>query len=110
MGRNKKTTGLGDVIANITEAVGIKPCKGCKQRQAKLNALLPFGTEELLESEKTYLNDFFENTPSELSKTQQNELLDIYFRVYRVKPFAPCTNCSGVWKSIIKKLKKLDYA
>ncbi len=35
--------GLGDVVAAATKAVGIKPCGGCKKRQAKLNALVPFG-------------------------------------------------------------------
>ncbi len=35
--------GLGDVIASATKAVGIKPCGGCRKRQAKLNALVPFG-------------------------------------------------------------------
>jgi hypothetical protein len=38
--------GLGDVIARATSAVGIKPCGGCKQRQEKLNRLVPFGTKE----------------------------------------------------------------
>jgi hypothetical protein len=31
------SVGLGDVIARITSAVGIKPCKGCKKRQSWLN-------------------------------------------------------------------------
>ena len=35
--------GLGDAIAAATTAVGIKPCGGCKQRQAALNKLVPFG-------------------------------------------------------------------
>lgn len=39
-------TGLGDVIAAATKAVGIKPCSGCKQRQAKLNRLFPFGSPQ----------------------------------------------------------------
>lgn len=30
---------LGDAIAKVTSAVGIKPCGGCKKRQAKLNEL-----------------------------------------------------------------------
>jgi hypothetical protein len=30
--------GLGDVVAAVTKAVGIKPCGGCKERQAALNA------------------------------------------------------------------------
>lgn len=42
---NKSTqriAGLGDVIAIVTSAVGIKPCEGCKERQDKLNKLVPF--------------------------------------------------------------------
>ena len=42
MGRNKKATGLGDVIANITTAVGIEPCDGCNKRKEQLNKLFPF--------------------------------------------------------------------
>lgn len=34
--------GLGDTIAKITSAVGIKSCGGCKGRQAKLNAMFPY--------------------------------------------------------------------
>jgi hypothetical protein len=34
--------GLGDTIAKVTKAVGIKPCGGCKNRQAKLNKLVPY--------------------------------------------------------------------
>jgi hypothetical protein len=40
--------GLGDVVANVTSAVGIKPCGGCKQRQEKLNQLVPFGSKNNL--------------------------------------------------------------
>ena len=34
--------GLGDTIAKLTSKVGIKPCGGCKARQAKLNTLVPY--------------------------------------------------------------------
>lgn len=37
-----KSRGLGDTIAKATKAVGIKPCGGCKKRQAKLNKLVPY--------------------------------------------------------------------
>lgn len=37
-----KSRGLGDTIAKITRAVGIKPCGGCKKRQAALNKLVPY--------------------------------------------------------------------
>jgi hypothetical protein len=106
MGRPKKNKGLGDVIASITESVGIEPCEGCNKRKEQLNRLFPFGIEEFTEDERIFLGTFFERDKDELKTKEQKELLEIYFRVFRVKPFQPCTNCSGVWKSIIKKLKK----
>jgi hypothetical protein len=109
MPRPKKITGLGDVVATITSSVGIEPCEGCKKRQERLNKLFSIGVEDLIESEKTFLQEFFAKEQNELSKETQNELLDIYFRVYRIKSVAICSGCPGVWKSIIKKLKKLDY-
>jgi len=39
----RPSKGLGDTIAKVTEAVGIKPCGGCKKRQARLNKLVPYG-------------------------------------------------------------------
>lgn len=109
MGRPKKIKGLGDVVATVTDALGIEQCEGCKKRQEKLNKLIPFGTKDLTEEQKTYLQEFFANEQTELTPKQQKELIGIYFDAYQLKPFTPCTGCSGVWKSIIKKLKKLDY-
>lgn len=34
--------GLGDAVARFTNFFGVKPCAGCKQRQERLNALIPF--------------------------------------------------------------------
>lgn len=109
MARPKKLKGLGDAIATVTEALGIEQCEGCKKRQETLNRLIPFGTRELTENEKLYLQDFFSEERNELTPKQQSELIGIYFDVYQIKPFTPCTGCTGVWKSIIKKLKKLNY-
>lgn len=106
MGRNKKIKGAGDIIAAITTAVGIEPCDGCNKRKEQLNKLFPFGIEEFTDSEREYLGTFFAEDKQELNKQDQKEILDIYFRVFRVKHFEPCINCSGVWKSIIGKLKK----
>jgi hypothetical protein len=39
----QRQVGLGDVVAGMTKAVGIKPCPPCKRRQAYLNRLLAFG-------------------------------------------------------------------
>lgn len=39
---HQKSRGLGDTIAKATSAVGIKPCEGCKKRQAWLNEKFPY--------------------------------------------------------------------
>jgi len=38
-----KSRGLGDTIAKVTKAVGIKPCGGCGRRRKKLNKMFPYG-------------------------------------------------------------------
>lgn len=42
-GRAKKVRGLGDAVAAVTNAAGIKPCGGCKQRQEALNLVANVG-------------------------------------------------------------------
>lgn len=37
-----RSRGLGDTIAKVTKAVGIKPCGGCARRRALLNRLVPY--------------------------------------------------------------------
>lgn len=37
-----KSRGLGDTIAKMTKAIGIKQCSGCKKRQRWLNEKIPF--------------------------------------------------------------------
>jgi hypothetical protein len=34
--------GLGDVIARVTYAAGVKPCGGCQQRASRLNRWIVF--------------------------------------------------------------------
>jgi hypothetical protein len=35
--------GLGDAISRVTQAVGIRPCDGCKRRAAALNQWMVIG-------------------------------------------------------------------
>jgi hypothetical protein len=37
LAQGKRRIRLGDLIRRVTEAVGIKPCAGCKERQKSLN-------------------------------------------------------------------------
>ena len=38
----KRSRGVGDTIAKVTKAVGIKPCGGCNKRRAKLNEIAAY--------------------------------------------------------------------
>jgi len=38
--------GLGDTLATVSRAFGVRPCGGCKERQKKLNELFPYGRTE----------------------------------------------------------------
>ena len=40
--QQSRMRGAGDAVARVTEALGVKPCEPCKQRQAKLNRWWPF--------------------------------------------------------------------
>lgn len=40
-GSKKKFRGLGDAVAAVTNAVGIKPCGGCQRRREALNRATP---------------------------------------------------------------------
>ena len=37
-----QSRGLGDTIAKVTSAIGIKPCGGCNERREALNKLVPY--------------------------------------------------------------------
>lgn len=39
---NDKDIGVGDVVKNMTYALGIRPCGGCERRAAALNRLMVF--------------------------------------------------------------------
>lgn len=43
-----KFTGLGDLVADGTRALGVQPCGGCKQRQAALNRWTPAWAARLI--------------------------------------------------------------
>ncbi len=40
-GARGSSMGLGDAVAKVTGALGVKPCEPCKKRQAQLNGIMP---------------------------------------------------------------------
>lgn len=41
--KSEPSKGLGDTVAKVTKAVGIKPCGPCERRRQWLNARVPYG-------------------------------------------------------------------
>lgn len=44
----QSTIGIGDAVAGVTKAAGIKPCGACKKRQTALNRATPGWVSRLL--------------------------------------------------------------
>lgn len=58
-----KSRGLGDTIAKMTNAVGIKPCGGCKKRQAMLNKAFPYKQKSEQDDAENSEPDTTNNSP-----------------------------------------------
>jgi hypothetical protein len=116
----KEIQGLGDVIANITNSVGIEPCQGCKERQFGLNRLFNFKRvkSEMSDPDKEMFKEFLELKGQRVLDAKRTELnLDdvIYLNALYLNYFgldnSNCPTCSKVHEQIIKDLYKLyNYA
>jgi hypothetical protein len=113
----KEIQGLGDVIANITNSVGIEPCQGCKERQFGLNRLFNFKRvkSEMSAEDKEMFKEFLELKGQRVLDGKRTELnLDdvTYLNALYLKYFgldnSNCPTCSKVHEQIIKDLNKLS--
>jgi len=118
----KKSKGLGDTIAKITEATGIKKVVkfiagedcGCDERQDLLNKLFPYGDnpECLTEVEYEYLTIYFSKYPDQTKGTRPANILkrlyEINNRVYRQnkKP----SSCASCVRTVLQQLKTVYNA
>lgn len=115
----KKSEGLGDTVAKITEATGIdklvkfiagEDC-GCEERKKKLNELFPYRTPQCLtEDEYTYLNESQVLNKQTLKPSEQDAILKVYNRIFGIS--REPTSCATCWLEIIQKMKKVfnEYA
>jgi tyrosine-protein phosphatase YwqE len=110
----KKAQGLGDTVAQITEATGIdklvkfiagEDC-GCEERKQKLNELFPYKTVKCLtEDEYTYLNESQVLSKQTLKPSEQDDILKIYNRIFGIS--REPTSCATCWLEIIQKMQKV---
>tara|TARA_B110000858_G_scaffold110646_1_gene126495 strand:+ start:315 stop:716 length:402 start_codon:yes stop_codon:yes gene_type:complete len=100
--QEKASEGLGDTIAKVTEATGIKKAVkflagedcGCDERQERLNRIFKYNKPECLnEQEYEYIANWIENGNDKLSSKQLREMNVIYNRVFKKK--FRCQKCSA---------------
>ena len=113
----KKSKGLGDTIAKITEATGIKKVVkfiagddcGCDARQEALNKLFPYkdNPECLTEVEYDYLTGYFNKYPDNNNGTRPaNVLREIYKINNRVfKQNKKPSSCASCVRTVLHQLK-----
>jgi hypothetical protein len=110
----KKAQGLGDTIEQITEATGIKKLVkfiagddcGCEARKAKLNALFPYNKPECLtEVEYNYLNETQVLYKNSIKPSEQDEILKIYNRTFKVRQEP--TSCASCLREIVIKMQQV---
>lgn len=70
-----ESKGIGDSIAKLTKAVGIKPCKSCEKRKNILNKLFPFKTVNVLNASQMKLL-------AKLDSLSDTEIIEIYNDVF----------------------------
>lgn len=110
----KKSEGLGDTVAKITEVTGIdklvkfiagEDC-GCDERKKKLNELFPYRTPQCLtEDEYTYLNESQVLNKQTLKPSEQDAILKVYNRIFGIS--REPTSCATCWLEIIQKMQKV---
>lgn len=107
--------GLGDVIANVTDSLGIKKCKGCEKRQNTLNKLFPFKSHyELTQDDKEFMAEFlqwYKRLPIPIERVKDIQKAEqIFLRVFKVKTGA-CKSCGVQYQNaFIKDLTNLYIA
>ena len=99
--------GLGDIIANVTDALGIPKCKNCEKRQSKLNDLFPFKNHlQFTDSDIEFMARFIEwynGLPIPMDKVNQIiEAEQIWLRIFQVKT-GHCKSCGPYYQTAFIK-------
>lgn len=94
-----KSKGLGDSIAKLTKAVGIKPCKSCEKRKNILNKLFPFKRVNVL-------NDAQMKLLAKLDSLSDFEIIEIYNEVFNTNLDISTFNIN-IRNAVIKDLSSL---
>lgn len=97
-----ETSGLGDVISNITSALGIEECEPCARRKAALNKAFPWlnPTRQATQDDIDFMNKI--NSSSIIQSDDVNKLFNLYNELFNSK-LSRC-NCPGLLQKMISRL------
>jgi len=112
----KKSKGLGDSIAKITEATGLKKIVdkiseatgidcGCEERKEYLNKLYPYARTFTKDEMEIYEEILPSIKNRRINKLEQKSLLKIYNKVFKARK--EMTNCSSCINQTLKKLEEV---
>ncbi len=97
----RESKGLGDTVARLTHAVGIRPCDGCEKRRAWLNEVVPYRLKSIQERTRSVLAAIQQTTPtpadsrpSPLSDNRQRVVLEA--RAWLGTPYVQRGRIKGV--------------
>ena len=113
--KKKEPKGVGDIVETVLEKTGVaavakfvlgEDC-GCEERKQKLNELFSRTRkpECLQEDEYKWLNEWFSIERNTIKPTEQQALLKIYNRIFKVKQNA--TSCASCIRENIEKMRKV---
>lgn len=104
--KKNKPTGIGDVIKNVTESLGIEQCEGCTKRQEILNSVISFTTKstEITDEAIGVLMRLKGITIN--SNTDRYYLFALYNRVFNTKE--KVCQCQDKMQELILKLLNVN--
>ena len=97
--------GVGDLIAKVTDTLGITKCEECEKRQTKLNHLMGWlkTTRELDDVEKEFVK-FIQRKPV-IQSADVDRLFSLYNEIYSAKN-KRCA-CAELIGKMIQRLNEL---
>ena len=105
--KNKKEqdlgiTGMGDIIAKVTDTLGINKCQKCEERQSRLNRLFPWikTSRDITQEEKELMIRINNNS---LIDNDMNNLFNLYNELLNSE-LSVCIDCTGLIKKMIERI------
>lgn len=106
--KKTKSKGLGDTVAKVFSAVGIKECRPCSKRKARLNSWMPYYNEDKGKMTEEQYNEWKEyEVPKVIKDKDMDFILANYNCIFHTN-ITPCRTCgASTWNAYIKRINKV---